>query len=79
MFCGALLLAVSNPDTAVAAMGMGTGLIIVVTGIIAGTWGRTRRASENAQLKALMLQRGMSVDEIERVCRAGNERGGRRS
>jgi hypothetical protein len=50
-----------------------TGMVISVTAIIATHWRKARQASENSQLKALMLQRGMPVDEIERVCRAGTE------
>jgi hypothetical protein len=69
-----LLLAAGDTEVAISGIVFGTGLIIAITAIIAGTWGKTRRASENAQLKALMLQRGMSVEEIERVCRAGGEK-----
>jgi hypothetical protein len=49
------------------------GTIIAVVAIATHHWRRARQASENSQLKALMLQRGMPVDEIERVCRAGTE------
>jgi hypothetical protein len=38
---------------------------------IATQWRKTRIAEAEAGLKAQMIQRGMSVDEIERVLAAG--------
>jgi hypothetical protein len=41
-----------------------------VAGTIAHAWQKVRRAEQEAALKQDMLQRGLSVDEIERVLRA---------
>jgi hypothetical protein len=42
-------------------------MTIAVVWIIAHNWRRTRIAAYNARLKQLMIERGMSADEIERV------------
>jgi hypothetical protein len=42
-------------------------MTIAVVWIIAHYWRRTRIAAYNARLKQLMIERGMSADEIERV------------
>ena len=39
-------------------------------GSIAYQWRRTRVAAYNARLKQLMIERGMTADEIERVISA---------
>ena len=50
------------------------GGIISVTAIIASHWRKARKADADAQLKAMMIQRGMSVSDIERVMAAGGIR-----
>ena len=45
-------------------------VIIAAIAVIADAWARTRRAELEASLKAEMISRGMSVDEIERVLKA---------
>jgi hypothetical protein len=47
------------------------GAIIVVAAIVAPQWRQAAKASEDARLKEQMIQRGFSVEEIERVIRAG--------
>lgn len=47
------------------------GCTVAAIGIIAHNWRRARKAELDASLKAEMLRRGMSVDEIERVLKAG--------
>lgn len=46
------------------------GAIIAFTWIIADQWRRARVAAYNARLKQMMIERGMSADEIERVIKA---------
>ena len=45
-------------------------VITSVTGTIAHVWQKVRRAEQEAALKQDMLQRGLSVEDIERVLRA---------
>jgi len=45
-------------------------MTVAVVWIIAHYWRRTRVAAYNARLKQLMIERGMSAGEIERVLRA---------
>lgn len=44
--------------------------LVVAIGIV--HWSRVRRAEIEADLKRDLLDRGMSIDEIERVMRLGN-------
>jgi hypothetical protein len=55
-------------------------MLVAVVWIVAHQWRKTRVAAYNARLKQLMIERGMSADEIERVLRAGGQPAeGRRS
>lgn len=45
-------------------------VITSVAGTIAHAWQKVRRAEQEAALKQDMLQRGLSIEEIERVLRA---------
>lgn len=45
-------------------------MTVVIVWIIAHYWRRIRVAAYNARLKQLMIERGMSAAEIERVLRA---------
>jgi hypothetical protein len=49
------------------------GLICGVTGIIASAWRKVRRDEAEAALKAEMLNRGLSADEIRTVLEAGSK------
>ncbi|QDV63458.1 MULTISPECIES: hypothetical protein [Crateriforma] len=42
--------------------------------ILAKTWGDWAKHQETCRLKESMIQRGMSVDEIERVMAAGDSK-----
>lgn len=50
--------------------GMGFALAVVLTALITKAVVASTRVREEAALKALMLERGASVEEIERVLRA---------
>jgi hypothetical protein len=55
-------------------------MTVAVIWIIAHQWRKTRVAAYNARLKQLMIERGMSATEIERVLQAGDHRdAGRRA
>jgi len=55
-------------------------MTVAIVWIIAHQWRKTRVAAYNARLKQLMIERGMSADEIERVLRAeGKPEQGHRS
>jgi hypothetical protein len=55
-------------------------MTVAIVWIIAHQWRKTRVAAYNARLKQLMIERGMSADEIERVLRAdGKPEAGHRS
>lgn len=43
---------------------------IAITAIVVSQWRATREAAYNARLKQLMIERGMSAEEIERVVQA---------
>jgi hypothetical protein len=45
-------------------------MTVAIVWIIAHYWRKTRVAAYNARLKQLMIERGMSASEIERVLRA---------
>lgn len=45
--------------------------IAVCTWLIGSQWRRAREAAYNARLKQLMIEQGMSADEIVRVVEAG--------
>jgi hypothetical protein len=48
-------------------------IIVAVVGYITKSWRRIHESEHAAVLKQSMIERGMSVDEIERVMRAGPE------
>jgi hypothetical protein len=72
---GQYMLAELNTEAAWAAIAIAiiaAGWIIPVTaGAIAKNWRRARESEHLALLKQSMIERGMSVDEIERVVNAG--------
>jgi hypothetical protein len=45
-------------------------MTIPIVAIIAGTWYKVQRARSENELKQSMIERGMSVEEIERVLAA---------
>ena len=62
------LLAVEDSEIGLAAIM--TGATFLIVWVIAHYWRRVRVAAYNARLKQLMIERGMSADEIERVLAA---------
>jgi hypothetical protein len=71
-------LAQQSTGHVIALLAVGGGLLIPLTALIAGCWARirvaearARQAEAEAGLKQDMINRGMSVDEIERVLAAG--------
>lgn len=46
-------------------------LIGWIISLIVSAWGRGRQIKQQHELKVLMIQRGMSADEMERVLAAG--------
>jgi hypothetical protein len=60
----------SNPDVAAVFAVFGMIVLIVAIPVIAGTWQKVARIRADASLKQSMIERGMSVEEIERVLRA---------
>jgi hypothetical protein len=58
----------SGLDLALAAIMMP--MTVAIVWVIAYQWRKTRVAAYNARLKQLMIERGMSASEIERVLRA---------
>lgn len=61
-----MILASPNPFD-VGMLSVGLTMTVAVVWIIAHQWRKTRVAAYNAKLKQLMIERGMSADEIERV------------
>jgi hypothetical protein len=51
------------------------GILVAVVAILAGTWHKNRKTEMEIALKQDMLNRGMSVEEIERVMRASRKGG----
>ncbi len=49
--------------------------IVIVTAVIAKTWGRIRRAEMEAMLKHKMLDQGMSAEDIKKVLESGTANG----
>ena len=49
-------------------------MTVAVVWIIAHQWRKARVAAYNARLKQLMIERGMSADEIERVIHSDGRR-----
>jgi pilus assembly protein TadC len=68
-----MLAGVSGEDVGLAAIIVGAIMIIAVTGIISVQRRKGREAAYNARLKQIMLERGMSADEIARVVAAGRD------
>ena len=64
-----MMLASPN-DYDVAMLSIGLTMAVAVVWIIAHQWRKVRVAAYNARLKQLMIERGMSADEIERVLAA---------
>lgn len=62
------MLATSSDEIAVIAIL--SSMTVAVIGILAHQWRRVRVAAYNARLKQLMIERGMTADEIERVLSA---------
>ena len=46
------------------------GMAVPIIGIIAGSWYKIHKLRSDAELKKSMIERGMSVEEIERVLAA---------
>lgn len=65
-----MMLASDEFEITMAALMVAMGVALVW--IIAYQWRRVRVAAYDARLKQLMIERGMSVGEIERVLRAGD-------
>lgn len=51
------------------------GAVIAVVGAIAAAWAYVNRQRSLDELKATLVQRGLSADEIERIVRAQPETG----
>lgn len=62
------MLATSGDEIAV--ISVLSAMSVAVIGILAHQWRRVRVAAYNARLKQLMIERGMTADEIERVLSA---------
>lgn len=55
----------------IAILATGAGGAVAISAIVASQLRRARESAYNARLKQLMIERGMSADEIERVIRSG--------
>jgi hypothetical protein len=65
---GLTLLAMRDDDVfAFLVVFIAIGAFVAVVSVIAFNWRRTKEAGYNARLKQLMIERGMSGEEIERV------------
>ncbi len=53
--------------------GLAIGCLIPIAGIIASFWYKAQKVQSDNALKRTMIERGMSVDEIERVIAAQPE------
>ncbi len=60
----------SNPSTAGVVCLFGMIVLLVAIPVIASTWREVAKDRADAELKRAMIERGMSVDEIERVLKA---------
>ena len=60
----------SNPDTAGIVCMFGMIVLCVAIPVITSAWVRVARTHADADLKRSMIERGMSVEEIERVLAA---------
>ncbi|UCG31658.1 MAG: hypothetical protein JSU68_08315 [Phycisphaerales bacterium] len=49
------------------------GCVIGLAAVIGHTWYRVVKAKSEAELKRLMIEQGLSADEIERIIEAGPE------
>jgi hypothetical protein len=64
----------SKPDEFIAlVLIFGGGMVVALTAIIGGLIYKFRKREAVINLKHEMIARGMSVDEIERVLKAGGE------
>ncbi len=66
MFDGLML----HPEYLIPIAAIVCGCVVALVAILSGMWRGVRRAEVEATLKQDMLNRGMSVDQIERVIRA---------
>ena len=64
------MLATSQASAAVAIVMMAGGILVALVYVIAFNMRRVRENAYNARLKQMMIERGMSADEIERVINA---------
>lgn len=66
-------------DEGIASLAIVAPMAVAVVAIVAHQWRVARVAAYNARLKQLMIERGMTADEIERVILAdqARPRGGR--
>ena len=58
------------PQIAVAG-GLAIGCLIAIAGIIASYWYKAQQLRSDNVLKRTLVERGLSVDEIERIIAAG--------
>jgi hypothetical protein len=68
-----------HPEYLIPIIGIVAGCTVGLAAVIANNWRSVRRAEVEAALKQDMLNRGMTVEQIERVVRASNvsEEGGK--
>jgi hypothetical protein len=53
--------------------GIGFGSLIAIIGIVAGTWEKVQRNRSLVDLKLLLIERGLSADEIDKIISAKPE------
>jgi hypothetical protein len=61
-----------DPKALILLVGILCGTLIAIVAIIAYHWGAVRQAESETSLKQDMLQRGLSVDDMERVLKANS-------
>jgi hypothetical protein len=61
-----------NPEYALPMVAIGCGALIAIIAIVACQWRAVRQLETEGALKQDMLNRGMSVEQIERVLRASS-------
>ena len=65
-----------HPDELIGLTAVVGGFLVVLTWIAAHSWRKVRQVEAETALKNELVQRGLSVADIERVMRAGRPRAG---
>ena len=65
-----------HPDELIGLTAVVGGVLVALTWVVAYYWRKVRQVETETALKHELVQRGLTIADVERVMRAGKQRGG---